>query len=102
MSMNEVRSDQQPRGEYIDFWNEVLVPKFVRWKHILVDGLTLHSAAVFPKLQVKPGDTVLDAGCGFGDTAIELARLVGPTGSVLAVDCCDAFMDYGRQDAKAA
>jgi SAM-dependent methyltransferase len=90
---------RQGRGEYIDFWNEVLVPKFVHWKHIIVDGLTLHSAAVFPTLKVKPGDKVVDAGCGFGDTAIQLARLVGPTGSVLAIDCCDAFLEYGRKEA---
>ena len=45
---------------------------------------------------------MVDAGCGFGDTAIELARLVGPTGSVLAVDCCDGFLEYGRRDARAA
>jgi SAM-dependent methyltransferase len=91
----------ESRGEYIDFWNEILVPKFIRWKHIIVDGLTLHSAAVFPMLQVKPGDKVVDAGCGFGDTAIQLARRVGPSGSVLAVDCCGAFLEYGRKDAAA-
>lgn len=103
MSINEAQPQAEAsRGQYIDFWNEVLVPKFVRWKPILVDGLTLHSAAVFPALSVKSGDRVLDAACGFGDTAIELGRLVGPSGSVLAVDCCDAFMEYGRQDAKAA
>src|SRR3954468_9008852 len=45
-----------PRSQYVDFWNTVLVPKFVRWRHILVDGLTLHSAKVFPTLAVKPGD----------------------------------------------
>jgi ubiquinone/menaquinone biosynthesis C-methylase UbiE len=90
------------RSQYVNFWNDVLVPKFVRWKHILVDGLTLHSAKIFPSLPVKPGDKVVDAGCGFGDTAIQLARLVGPTGSVLAVDCCDGFLEFGRRDAKAA
>ncbi len=90
------------RSQYVEFWNNVLVPKFVRWKHIIVDGLTLHSAKIFPTLPVKPGDKVVDAGCGFGDTAIELARRVGPTGSVLAVDCCDGFLEYGRRDAKAA
>jgi SAM-dependent methyltransferase len=42
------------------------------------------------------------AGCGFGDTAIKLASLVGPAGSVLAIDCCDAFLEFGRQDARAA
>jgi SAM-dependent methyltransferase len=80
----------------------VLVPKFVRWRHILVGGLTPHSAKVFPSLAVRAGDAVVDAGCGFGDTAIQLARLVGPKGSVLAVDCCDGFLEYGRRDAKAA
>jgi SAM-dependent methyltransferase len=94
--------NERPRSQYVDFWNEVLVPKFVRWKHIIVDGLTLHSAAIFPTLQVKPGDKVVDAGCGFGDTAIQLARLVGPSGSVLAIDCCNAFLEFGRKDAKDA
>jgi ubiquinone/menaquinone biosynthesis C-methylase UbiE len=87
---------------FIIIWNNVLVPKYIRWKHILVDGLTLHSEAIFPTLLVKSGDEVVDAGYGFGDTAIKLARLVGPSGSVLAVDCCDAFLEFGRKDAKAA
>jgi ubiquinone/menaquinone biosynthesis C-methylase UbiE len=100
MSNAEVAS--AARSPYVDFWNTTLVPKFVRWRHILVDGLTLHSAKVFPSLEVREGDTVLDAGCGFGDTAIQLAHLVGPSGLVLGIDCCDGFLEYGRQDAKAA
>jgi SAM-dependent methyltransferase len=78
------------------------VPKFVRWRRILVGGLTLHSRKVFPSLAVKRGDAVVDAGCGFGDTAIQLAQMVGPSGSVVAMDCCDGFLDFGRKDAKAA
>ena len=100
--MSNAEAAVEPRNEYVDFWNTILVPKFVRWRHIIVDGLTLHSAKIFPSLEVHEGDKVVDAGCGFGDTAIQLARLVGPTGSVLAVDCCDGFLAYGREDAKAA
>lgn len=88
-------------NEYVDFWNEILVPKFTRFKHILVDGLTHHSAAIFPNLPVKEGDKVLDIGCGFGDTAVDLAVRVGPTGTVVGLDCCNAFLDYGRADADA-
>jgi len=87
--------------EFVEFWNEVLAPKFIRFKHILVDGLSHHSDAVFPPLAAKEGDNVLDVGCGFGDTAIRLARAVGPTGRVVGLDCCEVFMDYGREAAKA-
>jgi len=37
-------------------------------------------------LGVKPGMTVCDMGCGNGFYSLPLARLVGPTGRVLAVD----------------
>jgi ubiquinone/menaquinone biosynthesis C-methylase UbiE len=86
-------------AEYVTFWNEVLAPKFIRFKHIFIDGLTKHSEAVFPTLPVRQGDRVLDVGCGFGDTAIKLANLVGPTGRVVGIDCCDAFLDFARTDA---
>ncbi|MDX2313892.1 MAG: class I SAM-dependent methyltransferase [Gammaproteobacteria bacterium] len=88
-------------NEFVDFWNDILVPKFTKYRHILVGGLSHHSANIFPKLEVRPGDTVVDVGCGFGDTAIQLAERVGPEGSVLGIDCCDAFLEFGRADAKA-
>jgi ubiquinone/menaquinone biosynthesis C-methylase UbiE len=87
---------------YIDFWNAVLVPKFNTWRHILAGGLNLHSAKVFPALPLRRGDCVLDVGCGWGDTAIELARRVGPDGSVTGIDCCGGFLEAGRADATAA
>ncbi len=90
-----------PPSEFVQFWNEILVPKFVKYKHVLVGGLSLHSAAIFPRLEVNEGEKVMDAGAGFGDTAIMLAKRVGPTGHVDAIDCCDAFLDDGRKDAAA-
>ncbi len=87
--------------QFVRFWNEVLAPKFIRFKHILVGGLSHHSEAVFPTLPVRPGDHVLDVGCGFGDTAIRLAGLVGPSGQVVGVDCCEAFLDHARAEVRA-
>ncbi|WP_282608813.1 class I SAM-dependent methyltransferase [Pelagibius sp. Alg239-R121] len=100
--MNSLKPSLSPAPEdtpFVEFWNEVLAPKFIRFKHILVDGLTQHSEAVFSSLPVQRGDRVLDVGCGFGDTAIKLAELVGSDGEVVGLDCCDAFLEYARKDA---
>jgi ubiquinone/menaquinone biosynthesis C-methylase UbiE len=84
--------------EFVQFWNEVLAPKFIRFRHVLVGGLTHHSEAVFPQLPVYRGDRVLDVGCGFGDTAAKFAEIVGPDGGVVGIDCCDAFLDIARAE----
>jgi len=88
-------------AELVDFWNDILVPKFMKYRHILVGGLTHHSAAILPSLPLAEGDRVLDVGCGFGDTAIHFAKRVAPTGSVVGIDCCEAFLEIARGDAAA-
>src|ERR1044072_6812016 len=85
---------------FVRFWNDVLAPKFIKFKHIIVDGLSHHSEAVFPMLPVREGDQVLDVGCGFGDTALKLAARVGPTGNLVGIDCCDAFLEYARAEVR--
>ena len=102
MSIANLSDPTDPSRELVDFWNEILVPKFVRFKSILVDGLTHHSTAIMPKLPVREGDRVLDAACGFGDTAMQLARRVGASGSVTGIDCCQAFLDVAIADAAQA
>ena len=90
------------RSPYVDFWNTVLVPKFNTWRHILSGGLSLHSEKVFPALALRSSDHVLDVGCGWGDTTIKIAQRLGPTGSVVGLDCCDGFLEAGRAEVKAA
>ena len=90
------------RNTFTAFWNDVLVAKFERFRNILLEGLSYHSAVPLARLALPAGTRAVDVGCGWGDTAIELARKVGPAGSVLGLDCCDAFLAKGRRDAAAA
>jgi ubiquinone/menaquinone biosynthesis C-methylase UbiE len=90
----------EPATPLVDFWNDVLAEKFIRFRHVLVGGLSRHSAAVMPALGIAPGSRILDVGCGFGDTAIEMAHRVAPDGEVVGVDCCQAFIDIAWQCAE--
>jgi 2-polyprenyl-3-methyl-5-hydroxy-6-metoxy-1,4-benzoquinol methylase len=45
---------------------------------------------------LRPGMRVLDVGCGPGDVSIVASRLVGPTGSVLAVDAAADIIEFAR------
>ncbi len=55
--------------------------------------------ALFDRLDIQPGMTVLDAGCGGGDVTLELARRVGPAGHVTGTDIDHVKLDLARAEA---
>ena len=89
----------QQANEYVEFWNETLAVKFERFRDILMSGLSYHSKVPLSNLNVVPGSRILDVGCGWGDTAIQLAKMTGPEGYVLGLDCVDQFLEKARHDA---
>ena len=86
--------------DFVKFWNNVLEPKFTKFKHIIQGGLSRHSKAILPDLPIKKGMSVLDLGCGWGNMSIEIAKLVGPSGHVVGISCVDAFLEVGRKETK--
>ena len=88
-----------PNAEAIGVWNEVLVPKFTRFRRVLADGFSVHGQRALERHPVRQGERVLDVGCGFGETTVALARA---TGSALGIDCCEPFLAVGRADAARA
>lgn len=56
--------------------------------------------AAIDLLAPAPGETLLDVGCGCGDTSLELARRVGAEGEVLGLDISAPMLDVARRRAK--
>ena len=86
----------------VEAWNTVLFDKFVRFKHIVVGGLSNYSDFWFSHNDVPGGARVLDVGCGFGDTTLRLAKAVGPKGQAVGVDCAANFIGAAQQEARDA
>lgn len=58
--------------------------------------------AAMDRLDPRPGERVLDVGCGCGDSSLELARRVGPEGEVLGLDISAPMLEVARERARAA
>jgi SAM-dependent methyltransferase len=52
--------------------------------------------------RLKPGDRVLDVGCGHGTSTLEAAERVGPSGRVAGVDISAAMLEPARKRVAAA
>lgn len=53
-----------------------------------------YAYAIWERAGFAPGQTILDVGCGPGFAALDLARLVGSTGRVIAVDESARFLEH--------
>jgi SAM-dependent methyltransferase len=54
------------------------------------------------RLALRPGQEVLDVGCGVGDVVIELSEAVRPGGRAVGIDASEAMLAAGRARAAAA
>ncbi len=83
---------------YVECWNQILTPKWMRFRHILSGNGERFSEAADPLFGISRGDRVLDVACGFGETSLALGRLVGPEGEVLGIDCTSQFLSIAEEE----
>lgn len=89
-----------------------LVTRFVEQKRYIIRGgqegrarLQVLSRVMQPttlnllnRAGLRPGMHCLEAGCGSGDVAFDLARMVGPEGRVVATDIDEITLQLARQE----
>ena len=84
------------------FWNSEATRRWVteqtRIDRLMADVTEAALTAAAP----KPGESVLDIGCGTGTTTLRLADAVGPSGQVLGVDISEQQLGLARQRVAAA
>ena len=58
--------------------------------------------AMLAMAEIGPGACVLDVAAGAGDQTLDIARRVGPAGSVLATDLSPAILEFAKEKARRA
>ncbi|MEO8567076.1 MAG: methyltransferase domain-containing protein [Betaproteobacteria bacterium] len=89
-------------AEQIAEWNGVLGQRWVALRQE-VDRIVAPFGDVALKAAApQAGERAIDIGCGCGDTAIEIARIVGPAGSVLGIDVSQPMLEVARSRGESA
>ena len=94
-------ADDELHSYHKDHWVEIEPDRFARYDRMFKVDPRFAPRLLAP-VAVAEGETVLDFGCGPGYVAVELARQVGPTGRVHAVDVNAEFITRAAEVAREA
>ena len=89
-----------PRGA--EFWNSTMGHSWVSQQAAISDVFTSVTSVSLDAVAAKPGEHVIDIGCGTGDTLLAFAKIVGPSGSVLGVDVSVPMLGFAKHRAAEA
>src|SRR5438105_6351544 len=71
------------------------------WLDVHFDGCAPEYRAMLAEAGVRPGDRVLDLGCGNGRFLELLRAAAGPTGSAVGADLSTPMLQLARETARA-
>jgi len=91
-----------PNAAQAEGWNNAVGTSWATFHEQIDRQIAPLGHAAMAKAGLKPGQSVLDVGCGCGETSIALARAVSPGGRVLAADISELLLGIARDQAKAA
>ena len=100
--MEEAIREVPDNVEATEAWNGPLFDIWIEYRDLVAESLIAHSERALAANPPRPGDRVLDIGCGLGDTTIRLGELVGPEGSVHGVDVAERMIETAIEEAAEA
>lgn len=83
-----------------EFWTGRSGPKWVTHQNDLDAIMRSVQALLIDAAAARPGERVMDIGCGTGDTTFAFARIVGPAGQVQGVDVSATMLAHARSRQK--
>jgi SAM-dependent methyltransferase len=96
MSAAPVHADNSAQAEY---WNSAAGQRWTDHQEHQDQVLRPISERLIVAAAPKPGDRVIDVGCGCGATTIDFAAQVSPGGDVLGLDISEPMLARARQRA---
>jgi SAM-dependent methyltransferase len=85
-----------PNAAQAEYWTHATGPTWVEQQVPLDRQLDPLGRKVIEALALKPGERVLDVGCGAGATSLQLAEAVGPAGQVTGADISPTLLEAAR------
>ncbi|MDR3509484.1 MAG: methyltransferase domain-containing protein [Caulobacteraceae bacterium] len=80
----------------IDYWNAQAGQTWAQFQEQLDRQIEPLGREAMRVLAPRPGEAILDIGCGCGQTTVELAARVGPAGEVLGADISEPMLAVAR------
>ncbi|KRB02280.1 class I SAM-dependent methyltransferase [Lysobacter sp. Root690] len=88
--------------QQINDWNGPVGDRWLTYNDWLDERTAAYGEVAFAAAAPRPGESVLDIGCGAGATSLALARAVGADGNVIGVDVSEPLIGRARERAQAS
>lgn len=90
-------TDQPGNTDQIEYWNTKAGGTWAELQAQMDRQLAPLGERAIAALGPKPGERILDVGCGCGDTTLSLGRAVGTEGEVLGLDISHPMLEVARR-----
>ncbi len=81
----------------IEYWNTTAGETWAQFQEALDRQVEPLGLAAMDVLRPAEGEHIIDIGCGCGQTSLDLAARVRPTGSVVGVDISEPMLNVARR-----